>query len=59
VHKKLDQASNPIEDAARKSRTIERKLRVVEELPVESAADFLPLEAGEAGEDLGLDSDQE
>lgn len=31
--KKLDEASNTIEDAARKSRTIERKLRDVQELP--------------------------
>ncbi|MBM4267102.1 MAG: DNA recombination protein RmuC [Deltaproteobacteria bacterium] len=33
VKKKLDQASSTMEDAARKSRTIERKLRGVEELP--------------------------
>jgi DNA recombination protein RmuC len=33
VKRKLDQASNTMEDAARKSRTIERKLRNVEELP--------------------------
>ena len=33
VHKKLDQASSTIEDAARKSRTIERRLRTVQELP--------------------------
>jgi len=31
--KKLDEASNTIDDAARKSRTIERKLRDVQELP--------------------------
>jgi DNA recombination protein RmuC len=31
--KKLDEASNTIEDAARKSRTIERKLKDVQELP--------------------------
>lgn len=35
VHKKLEQASSSIEDAARKSRTIERKLKDVEEIPVE------------------------
>jgi DNA recombination protein RmuC len=33
VKKKLDQASSTMEDAARKSRTIEKKLRKVEELP--------------------------
>ncbi len=43
VHKKLDQASNTIEDAARKSRTIERRLRSVQELPGETAAGLLPL----------------
>jgi DNA recombination protein RmuC len=32
--KKLDEASNTIDDAARKSRTIERKLRDVQELPM-------------------------
>jgi DNA recombination protein RmuC len=38
VKKKLDQAANTMEDAARKSRTIERKLRKVEELPPADAA---------------------
>ncbi len=33
VAKKLHEASNTVEDAARKTRTIERKLREVEELP--------------------------
>ena len=33
THKKLSEASNTIEDAARKTRTIERKLRDVQELP--------------------------
>ena len=33
VKKKLEQAQNSMEDAARKSRTIERKLRDIEELP--------------------------
>ena len=37
VHNKLDQASSTIEDAARKSRTIERRLRTVQELPGEAA----------------------
>ena len=42
VHKKLDQASSTIEDAARKSRTIERSLKTVQELPKEAAGDLLP-----------------
>ncbi|MHB1769033.1 MAG: DNA recombination protein RmuC [Phycisphaerae bacterium] len=45
VKKKLDQASNTIDDAARKSRTIGTKLRSVQELP-----------AGEAGIMLNLES---
>jgi len=43
VHKKLDQASSTIDDAARKSRTIERSLRKVQELPGEAAGTLLPL----------------
>ena len=43
VHKKLDQASSTIEDAARKSRTIERSLRTVQELPRDAAGDLLAL----------------
>jgi DNA recombination protein RmuC len=43
VHKKLDQASTTIEDAARKSRTIERKLRTVQEIPAEGADNLLDL----------------
>ena len=50
VHKKLDQASTTIEDAARKSRTIERSLRTVQELPGDAASSLLvpraaPIEA--------------
>ncbi|WP_018133107.1 DNA recombination protein RmuC [Effusibacillus pohliae] len=37
TQKKLQEASNTIEDAAKKSRTIERKLRTVEELPAGEA----------------------
>lgn len=37
VHRRLEQATRTIEDAARKSRTIERKLQGVEELPVPEA----------------------
>ena len=46
VKRKLDQAANTMEDAARKSRTIERKLRRVEDLPPADAEvllrDLLP-----------------
>jgi len=41
VQKKLQEASNVIDDAARKSRTIERKLRTVQELPADKAAALL------------------
>ncbi len=40
THKKLQEASNTIEDASRKSRTIERKLKDVQMLP---QADIAPL----------------
>jgi DNA recombination protein RmuC len=41
THKKLQEASNSIDTAARKSRTIERKLKFVEQLPAEEAANLL------------------
>jgi len=41
VQKKLSQASNSIEDAARKSRTIQRRLREVHELPATDAQALL------------------
>lgn len=41
VQKKLQEASNVIDDAARKSRTIERKLRTVQELPADKATALL------------------
>ena len=37
VKKKLEQASQTMDDAARRSRAIERKLRVVQELPGEGS----------------------
>ena len=57
VHRKLDQASTTIEDAARKSRTIERKLRTVQEIPTEAADGLLP--ASGAGLDLADDESEE
>jgi DNA recombination protein RmuC len=52
THKKLQEASHTIEDAARKSRTIERKLKDVQELPQAEAAPLLesPLAIAERGE---------
>jgi DNA recombination protein RmuC len=50
VKKKLDQASNTMEDAARKSRTIAGKLRSVQELPANEAATLLNLDAPENAE---------
>lgn len=41
VKKKLDQASNTMDDAAKRSRAIERKLRNVQELPSEEAKALL------------------
>jgi len=41
THKKLQEAGNTIEDAARKSRTIERKLRDVQELPSQEAVELI------------------
>jgi DNA recombination protein RmuC len=55
VHKKLDQASSTIEDAARKSRTIERKLRTVQEIPTESADGLLPM--GDIEVEEGIEAD--
>ncbi len=55
VQKKLEQASTSIENAARKSRTIERKLRDVQGMPVEDGTPLLLLQdngpATEEGED--------
>lgn len=43
THKKLQEASNTIETASRKSRTIERHLNKVQELPVAETVKELPL----------------
>ncbi len=59
VHNKLDQASSTIEDAARKSRTIERRLRTVQELPGEAASNLLSLAGAEDGEWSGTGSEDE
>jgi len=49
VKRQLDQASNTIEDATRKSRTIQRKLRSVQELPAPTQA--LLMIDGEIGQE--------
>jgi len=41
VQKKLQEASNTIDDAAKKTRTIERKLKAVEAMPAGEAAPAL------------------
>lgn len=41
THKQLQTASNTIEDAAKKSRTIERKLRNVDGLPLQDAVELI------------------
>lgn len=41
TQKKLQEASNTIENAAKKSRTIQRKLRQVQELPVDEAVKLI------------------
>lgn len=47
TQKKLQEASNSIDTAARKSRTIERKLKTVQELPAEESAGLLAAEYGD------------
>jgi DNA recombination protein RmuC len=51
VHKKLGQASDTIEDATRKTRTIQSKLRGVEELPSDSARALIDLAGGSDADD--------
>ncbi|MDR3721881.1 MAG: DNA recombination protein RmuC, partial [Candidatus Acidoferrales bacterium] len=50
VQKKLNEASHTIEDAQRRSRAVERKLRPADELPVKEAAELLGLDNGSAAE---------
>ena len=52
VKKKLDEASNHIDKAASKSRTIERKLSNVEELPAGEAQMLLPDGNGDVDRDF-------
>ncbi|HXE42246.1 MAG TPA: DNA recombination protein RmuC [Candidatus Baltobacteraceae bacterium] len=47
VQKKIQEAGNAIDSAASKTKTIQRKLKDVQELPVTDAAKLLPLELEE------------
>ncbi|HAR97027.1 MAG TPA: DNA recombination protein RmuC, partial [Deltaproteobacteria bacterium] len=49
THRKLEEASSTIESATKKSRTIEKKLKKVQELPSSEAAAMLG--TGNGGED--------
>lgn len=44
TQKKLQEASNSIENATKKTRTIERKLKKVEELPIEESKNIIDVE---------------
>ena len=44
VQKKIQEAGNAIDSAASKTKTIQRKLKDVQELPVGDAAKLIPLE---------------
>jgi DNA anti-recombination protein RmuC len=59
TQKKLQEASNTIENAATRTRQIERKLRNVQELPAGAAAKFLgEVAGGEEEESAGNDGPQ-
>ncbi|MDD2509982.1 MAG: DNA recombination protein RmuC [Syntrophomonas sp.] len=55
TRKKLQEASNSIEEAARRSRVMERKLKDVEELPEKQAGELLSAEG--FGEEIAAGSD--
>ncbi|MDD5475673.1 MAG: DNA recombination protein RmuC [Syntrophales bacterium] len=58
VHKKLGEASNTIEEAQVRTRVIGKKLRDVEEMPLEDALTILPADAS-AEEASDNDADEE
>ena len=47
VQKKIQEAGNAIDSAASKTKTIQRKLKTVQELPASDAAKLIPLEMDE------------
>ena len=55
VQKKLQEATNKMDAVTRQSRTIERKLRDVQELPAGERLDLLPLDAGGSDEAEGAE----
>jgi DNA recombination protein RmuC len=59
VQKKLQEATNKMDAIARQSRTIERKLRVVQELPAGDTAPPSVLEPGLLEPDEAADADEE
>lgn len=61
THKKLQEASNTIENAAKKSRTIERKLKDVQGLPQAKAIKMLgsPAEDEDKNMENGFDSEKD
>jgi len=56
VKKKLEQATNTMDDAAKKSRTIERKLQGVQELPVGITPELLPISSPVSDDNPGEES---
>lgn len=59
TQRKLRQASDSIEDAARKTRTIQRRLRDVEELSESEASRVLPLPVGKSEENIMTDESED
>ena len=55
TYKKLQEAGNTIDTAARKSRTIERKLRTVQDVPSLDKEGFVPINSTEKNEPLTID----
>ncbi len=58
TNKKLQEISGTMELASRKTRTIEKKLRKVEALPIGDEAQFYMLESSELEEDITLDEEE-
>lgn len=59
THKKLQEASNSIDTAVKKSRTIERKLKTVQELPVEETVSLLEEEPAGCDEKAKKEEEKE
>ena len=59
TRKKLEEASNTIDSAATRSRAIERKLRVVQELPAKESARYLGSSSEGSGNDDTMKQDED